>query len=47
MSRVSSPGLVAIHPGLPAASRRRAFSFVLRAVLGLAALLAAVSPFAA
>jgi hypothetical protein len=45
MNRVSSPGF-AIHPGLPAASRRRAFFFVLRAVLGLTALLAAIAPFA-
>jgi hypothetical protein len=31
---------------LPAASRRRAFSFVLRAVLGLTVLLALIAPFA-
>lgn len=47
MNRVSSPAFPAIPPGLPVASRRRAFSFVLRAVLGLAVLLAAIAPFAA
>jgi hypothetical protein len=35
-----------MSPGLPVASRRRAFSFVARAVIGLAALLTIIAPFA-
>jgi hypothetical protein len=43
MNRVSS---LAPAARLPAADRRRAFSFVLRAILGLSALLTIIAPFA-
>lgn len=45
VNRGSSPAFQAIPPDLPAASRRRAFSFVLRTVLGLTVLLVLIAPF--